>query len=142
MTAEHDDCRKNHLTTKAAGYSANQTTFFTDLIHQELQQFVNHMPFFQQESTKQELTNDKNQDPNPQPAPDNANAALTTNTLKEIFKSMMQEHKSKPWPRLNLRHKEKMKMTEPSFTAIPMVSRQTFGITAPHANARKRATTM
>jgi uncharacterized phage-associated protein len=47
MTIEHDNRMKNHLTSKAAGYSANQTTFVTNLIHQELQQFVNHMPFFQ-----------------------------------------------------------------------------------------------
>jgi hypothetical protein len=88
MTSEHDDRMKNQLTSKAAGYTANQATFVTDLIHQELQQFVNHMPFFQQEPP-----NDENQDPNPQPAPDTANAALTTDALKELFKSMMQEHK-------------------------------------------------
>jgi hypothetical protein len=44
MTLEHDDRIKNQLTSITAGYSANQATFVTDLIHQELQQFVNHMP--------------------------------------------------------------------------------------------------
>jgi hypothetical protein len=75
---------KNHLMSKAAGYSANQTTFVTDLIHQELQQFVNHMPFF-----KQEPTNDENQDPNPHIAPDKANAAITNDTIKDLFKLLM-----------------------------------------------------
>jgi hypothetical protein len=78
MTVEHDDRMKNQLTSKAAGYSANHATFVTDLIHQELQQFVNHMPIFQQEQT-----NNENIAPNKQPAPDNANAALTTDALKD-----------------------------------------------------------
>jgi hypothetical protein len=95
MTAEHDDRMKNHLTSKGAGYSANQATFVTDLVHQELQQFVNHMPFYQQE-----LGTNENQDPNLPPAPappssatNNANAAITTDNLKEIFQSLMKEHK-------------------------------------------------
>ena len=87
---------KNSLTSKAAGYSANQTTFVTDLVHQELQQFVNHMPIFQQEPA-----NNENQNPNVQPAPPaqpappnaNANAAITANTPKDIFKTLMKEHK-------------------------------------------------
>jgi hypothetical protein len=96
MTIEHDDRMKNQLTSKAAGYSsANQTTFVTDLIHQELQQFVNHMPIFQQDPA-----NDENQNPNVQqapvlePTPTNANAAITTDALKDIFKSLMKEHKT------------------------------------------------
>jgi hypothetical protein len=95
MTIEHDDRMKNQLTTKASGYSTNQTTFVTDLIHQELQQFVNHMPIFQQDPT-----NNENHDPNvPTPpvlAPTlpNANTAITTDTLKDIFKTLMKERKS------------------------------------------------
>jgi hypothetical protein len=95
MTAEHDDRMKNHLTSKDAGYAANQATFVTDLVHQELQQFVNHMPFYQQEPT-----NNENQDPNlppaaaPPSAPTNVNAAITTDTLKDIFQSLMKEHKT------------------------------------------------
>ena len=94
MTVEHEDRMKNDLTSKAAGYSANQTTFVTDLVHQELQQFVNHMPYYQQA-----LPNDENRDPNSNPAPTDvlaaqtANAALTTDALKEIFQTMMKEHK-------------------------------------------------
>jgi translation initiation factor 2B subunit (eIF-2B alpha/beta/delta family) len=107
MTVEHEDRMKNDLTSKAAGYSANQTTFVTDLVHQELQQFVNHMPYYQQAPP-----NDENRDPNPNPAPTDvtaalaahdkanaalaaqtANAALTTDALKEIFQTMMKEHK-------------------------------------------------
>jgi hypothetical protein len=102
MIAEHDDRMKNHLTSKTAGYSANQTTFVTDLVHQELQQFVNHMPFYQQEPA-----NDENINPNLQPAPvaDNAapaaaNAALTTDALKGIFQSMMKEHKRNTPPKV------------------------------------------
>ncbi len=96
MTIEHDDRMKNQLTSKAAGYSANQATFVTDLIHQELQQFVNHMPIYQQ----QDPANDENKDPNiqsepaPQQPPANANAAITADTLKDIFKSLMKEHKT------------------------------------------------
>ena len=103
MTVEHEDRMKNDLTSKSAGYSsANQTTFVTDLVHQELQQFVNHMPFYQQAPI-----NDENLNPNPQPvltdpnpAPVTANAALTTDALKEIFKSLMQEHKNKNPPKV------------------------------------------
>jgi hypothetical protein len=90
MTAEHDDRMKNALTSKAAGYSANQATFVTDIVHQQLQQFVNNMPIYQQGPE-----NDENQDPNSRPAPNNANAALTTDSLKEIFQTMMQEHTNK-----------------------------------------------
>jgi hypothetical protein len=101
MTIEHDDRMKNQLTSKSAGYSANQTTFVTDLIHQELQQFVNHMPIFQQDPA-----NNENQNPNVPSAPtpqqhlqpppvknDNVNAAITTDALKDIFKTLMKEHK-------------------------------------------------
>jgi hypothetical protein len=94
MTIKHDNRMKNHLASKAAGYSAKQTTFVTNLIHQELQQFINHMPFFQQE-----LTNDENQDPNSQTAPNKANAAIINYTIKDLFKSMMKEHKTKNPPK-------------------------------------------
>ena len=93
MTSEHEDRMKNQLTSKAAGYSANHTTFVTDLIHQKLQQFVNNMPLYQHEPA-----NDENQNPNaqhapaPESAPSNANAAITTDTLKDIVKSLMKEH--------------------------------------------------
>jgi hypothetical protein len=87
MTVEHDDCMNNQLTSKAAGYSANHATFVTDLIHQELQQFVNHMPIFQQEQQ-----NDENIAPNKHPASDNTNAALSTDALKDILRMMMKEH--------------------------------------------------
>jgi hypothetical protein len=94
MTIEHDDRMKNHLASKTAGYSANQTTFVTDLIHQELQQFVNHMPFFQQEPT-----NDENQNPNPHIAPDKTNAAITNDTIKDLFNSLLKEHKTNNPPK-------------------------------------------
>jgi hypothetical protein len=94
MTVEHDDRMKNHLTSKSAGYSANQTTFVTNLIHQELQQFVNHMPLFQQEPT-----NNENQDPNPQIVPDKANAPITNDTIKDLFKSLLKEHKTNNPPK-------------------------------------------
>jgi hypothetical protein len=94
MTIKHNDRMKNNLRSKAAGYSANQTTFVTNLIHQELQQFVNHMPYFQQEPTK-----DENQDPNAQMAPDKANAAITNDTINDLFKLMMKEHKTKSPPK-------------------------------------------
>jgi hypothetical protein len=53
------------------------------------------MPFYQQEPT-----NNENQDPNlppaaaPPSAPTNVNAAITTDTLKDIFQSLMKEHKT------------------------------------------------
>jgi len=89
MTQEHDDRMKNQTTSSGAGYAANNVTTITDIVHNELQQFVNNMPFFQQ------TPNDENTDPNVnQPAIEQANAALTAIELKEIFQSMMSEFKN------------------------------------------------
>jgi hypothetical protein len=52
------------------------------------------MPFFQQEPT-----NDENKDPNPQIAPDKANAAITNDTIKDLFKSLLKEHKTNNPPK-------------------------------------------
>jgi hypothetical protein len=135
MTIKHDHRMKNHLASETAGYSANQTTFVTNLIHQELQKFVNQMHFFQQEPTK-----DENQNPNPQIAPDKANATITNDTIKDLFKSLLKEHKTNHPPKLNPRHKERTTRTSP--TAIPMASHPSFGTTAQHAATKKKATKM
>lgn len=87
MTREHEDRMKNQTTSSGAGYSANNVTTITDIVHNELAQFVNNMPFFQQETS-----NDENANPNV--PPEQANAALTADELKEIFKSMMSEFKN------------------------------------------------
>jgi hypothetical protein len=63
----------------------------TDIVHTELAQYVNNMPFFQQGAPP----NDENADPNVcQPATEQANSALTAIELKDIFKSMMSEFKN------------------------------------------------
>ena len=78
---------KNQTTSSGAGYSANNVTTITDIVHNKLAQFVNNMPFFQQEAPNNENTN-------PNVPPEQANAALTAIELKEIFKSMMSEFKN------------------------------------------------
>ena len=90
MTREHEDRMKNQTTSSGAGYAANNVTTITDIVHNELQQFVNNMPFFQQD-----VPNDENANPNIcPPVTEHANAALTAIELKEIFKSMMSEFRN------------------------------------------------
>ena len=91
MTREHEDRMKNQTTSSGAGYAANNITTITDIVHTELAQYVNNMPFFQQEAPP----NDENADPNIRPpATEQANSALTAIELKDIFKSMMSEFKN------------------------------------------------
>jgi hypothetical protein len=91
MTAEHEDRMKNQLTSLGAGYSANNVSVITNIIHKQLEHFVNQMPIFQQ-APEQYPSSDKNNDPNVSP-PDQANAALTTKDIKELFKTMMSNFK-------------------------------------------------
>jgi hypothetical protein len=90
MTSEHKDHMKNQLTSSGAGYSANNVSVITDIVHKQLEHFVNQMPIFQQDTEQQ--TNDENSNPNV-PPPAQANAALTTTDIKELFKTMMGEFK-------------------------------------------------
>jgi hypothetical protein len=83
MTTEHEDRMKNQTTSEGAGYSSNNVSTITDIVHRELEQFVNQMPIYQQ---------DENTNPNPQP-PAQANAALTATDVKDLFKSLMSEYK-------------------------------------------------
>ena len=102
MTSEHEDHMKNQLTSERAGYSTNNVSTITDIVHKELEQFVNQMPIYQQDPAPQ--SNDENVNPNITP-PFQANAALTTTDIKDLFKTMMTEfrpnnrrrpHDSKP----------------------------------------------
>jgi hypothetical protein len=90
MTSEHEDRMKNQLTSKRAGYSANNVSTITDIVHKELEQFVNQMPLYQEPT---QHVNDENSNPNVQPAPVQANAALTTNNVKDLFQTMMTKFK-------------------------------------------------
>jgi hypothetical protein len=90
MTSEHEDRMENQLTRSRAGYSANNVSVITNIVHKQLEHFVNQMPIFQQDTEQQ--TNDKNRNPNV-PPPDQANTALTTTDIKELFKTMMGEFK-------------------------------------------------
>jgi hypothetical protein len=90
ITTEHEDRMKNQITSAGAGYSANNVSVITDIVHKQLEQFVNHMPIFQQELEPQ--LNDENRNPNTQ-MPAQANAALTTNDIKALFQTMMSEFK-------------------------------------------------
>jgi hypothetical protein len=83
MTTEHEDRMKNQTTSEGAGYSSNNVSTITDIVHRELEQFVNQMPIYQQ---------DENTNPNVQP-PAQANAALTATDVKDLFKSLMSEYK-------------------------------------------------
>jgi hypothetical protein len=91
MTAEHEDRMKNQLTSSGAGYSANNVSVITDIVHKQLEHFINQMPIFQQDP-EQYPSNNENSDPNTTP-PDQANAALTTKDIKELFKTMMSDFK-------------------------------------------------
>jgi len=76
MTNEHEDRMKNQITSTSAGYSANNVSTITDIVHKELEQFVNNMPF------PQEDTNDENTNPNvPSPVVEQANATLTASDI-------------------------------------------------------------
>ena len=85
MTHAHEDRMKNQATSASAGYSANNVSIITDIVHDELAQYVNNMPFFQQGETNNTNTTTSEQ----------ANATLTTNDIKNIFSTMMSEFKSK-----------------------------------------------
>jgi hypothetical protein len=90
ITTEHEDRMKNQLTSAGAGYSANNVSEITDIVHKQLEHFVNQMPLFQQELEPQ--VNDENRNPNCQ-RPEQANAALTTKDIKDLFQTMMSEFK-------------------------------------------------
>ncbi len=90
MTTEHEDRMKNQLTSEGAGYAANNVSVITDIVHKQLEQFVNQMPMFQQDMNHHQ--EQENSNPN-LPAPEQANAAVTANDIKEIFKTMMSEFK-------------------------------------------------
>jgi hypothetical protein len=106
MTAEHEDCMKNQLTSSGAGYSANKASVIADIVHKQLEHFVNQMPLFQQDP-EQYPSSDENSDPNVSP-PDQANAALTTKDIKELFKTMMSDFKQP-----NLPNKRRNTSTKP-----------------------------
>jgi len=90
MTHEHEDRMKNQITSASAGYSTNNVSTITDIVHKELEQFVNNMPFFQED------TNNENTNPNvPSPVVEQANATLTVSDIKDIFKSMMIDFQTK-----------------------------------------------
>jgi hypothetical protein len=90
MTAKQEDCMKSQLTTSGAGYSVNNISVITDIVHKQLEYFVNQMPIFQQDPAQ--YANDANSDPNI-PPPNQANAALTTKDIKELFKTMISDFK-------------------------------------------------
>ena len=146
MTREHKDRMKTQTTSSGARYAANNVTTITDIVHNELAQFVNNMPFFQQGEP-----NDENADPNVcPPVTEQAYAALTAIELKEIFKSMMSEFKSvdrrgggggrnrKPVPQAQGTDSDGNKSTY--CTAGPMESKLIFTTTAKAASALRRVT--
>ena len=54
MTVGHKDRMKNQLTSEGASYSANNFSVITDIVHQQLDFFVNHMPIYQKDTKIQE----------------------------------------------------------------------------------------
>jgi hypothetical protein len=87
MTTEHEDRMKNQTTSQGAGYANNiTTTAITDIVHKQLEHFVNQMPMFQPNPNEQE-----NDNPNiPRPI-EQANAALTAGQIKDIMKDMLKD---------------------------------------------------
>jgi hypothetical protein len=65
MTSKHKDRMRNQLTSERAGYSANNVSKITDIVHKQLEHFVNQMPIYQQDSTEQQQQqpNDANNNP-------------------------------------------------------------------------------
>ena len=88
MTVEHKDITNNQLTIEGSGYSSKNVSVITDIVHQQLEHFVNHMPIFQKDTKNQE--DDKNGAPNVE-TKGQVSATLTTSNIKELFKTMMQE---------------------------------------------------
>lgn len=87
MTTEHEDRMRNQTTNQGAGFANNiTTTTITDIVHKQLEHFVNQMPMFQHNPNDQE-----NEDPNIQLPTEQMNAALTADELKDIMKEMMKE---------------------------------------------------
>jgi hypothetical protein len=87
MTIEHEDRMRNQTTSQGAGYANNiTTTTVTDIVHKELEHFVNQMPMFQPNPNDQE-----NIDPNIQHPIEQANAALTAEQIKTIMRDMLKE---------------------------------------------------
>jgi len=87
MTTEHEDRMRNQTTSQGAGYANNITeTMITDIIHKQLEHFVNQMPMFQQDPNDQENVNPNIPDPMEQ-----MNAALTADELKDIMEDMMKD---------------------------------------------------
>jgi hypothetical protein len=95
MTSEHGDRMKNQLTSESAGYSVNNISVTTNIVQKQLKHFVNQMPIYQQEPAQP--ANNESLNPNVQP-PVQANAVLTTNDIKELFKTMMSEFKPESKP--------------------------------------------
>ena len=87
MTTEHEDRMRNQTTSQGAGYANNITeTTITDIVHKQLEHFVNQMPMFQQDPNDQE-----NVDPNVPDPMEQMNAALTADELKDIMRDMMKD---------------------------------------------------
>jgi hypothetical protein len=53
MTSEHEDGMKHQLTSGGDGYSANNVSVITNIVHKQLEHFVNQMPIFQQDPDQQ-----------------------------------------------------------------------------------------
>jgi hypothetical protein len=89
MPSKSEDRMKNQTTSQGAGYANNiTTTAITDIVHKQLEHFVNQMPMFQPNPNDQE-----NEDPNIPCPPEQANAALTADQIKDIMKDMLKDFK-------------------------------------------------
>ena len=69
----------NQLTSEGAGKSSNNSSVIADIIHQQLDHYVNHMPIFQKDTKNQE--DDKNRAPDVE-TQGQANATITTSDIK------------------------------------------------------------
>ena len=87
MTVEHGYKIKNQLTSEGAGYYAKNVSVITEIFHQKLKHFVNHMPIYQKDTKNQEDDTNTAQNEETQ---GQSNATLTTRDIKELVKPTIQ----------------------------------------------------
>ena len=86
MTVDHGYKIKNQLTSEGAGYYAKNVSVITEIFHQKLKHFVNHMPIYQKDTKNQEDDTNTAQNEETQVQ---VNATLKTSNIKELVKSIM-----------------------------------------------------
>ena len=77
---------KNQLISEGSGYSARNISVIADIVHQQLENFVNHKSIYQKDTKNQEDAKNTAQNEETQVQ---VNATLKTSNIKELVKSIM-----------------------------------------------------